>query len=260
MNNKGWYAPFLVAVVIISTITLYGQLQKKTDALDYYIGDRQQELLGLNNDVKLYEVYVREAARLAIQQTVNDVAALPNYQGLTSPRGIALQYCVQLNSYDEPEDFYVTPHIQDGITEAFNKNINGYLERYTQHTDWQIPKNAFELYVSQNTLTGVAVTPSTFTIRDFTGRTIGEASYKPTFKITYDHGFDRYPHVYDTFEAISRDCSYSDDPESCARAYLEPSWQLSERNERLYQFEIPRGTTNSCYLLYLPGKPAQPST
>src|SRR3989344_3207813 len=66
MNKKGVdYAALMVIVVIIAVGTLYMQITKKTASFEREIGETQAPILALNSETVLYEMYVREAAKLA---------------------------------------------------------------------------------------------------------------------------------------------------------------------------------------------------
>ena len=67
MNKKGYdYAALMVIVVIIAVSALYFQVIKKTNGMNHEIGELQASVLKINSEVTLYQLFVKESAKLAV--------------------------------------------------------------------------------------------------------------------------------------------------------------------------------------------------
>ncbi|VVB81071.1 Uncharacterised protein [uncultured archaeon] len=252
MNKKGLdYAALLTVIVLISLVTLFANLQGKLYKTGRFLGDAQSPMLSINTEAQFYQAYVKEAAKLAIEQTVNDVAQNPQYQGL-SPSD-----CVQLNTLNLPKQLAYT-NLHDGINTAFNKNMNKYMTEYAQKTKYTIPLDNFKATAFKGELTGVSVKPTTIPIKDYAGKVFGNASFRPSIKIQYNHGFETYPEIFRTLTAIVGQCSYATDTAACTIKILPANWKIEQKGD-IFQFRIPRGTTETCYALIIPPKTTTPT-
>ncbi len=179
MNEKGQYYPaMLVIIAVIGVMALYVNLQNKIEKTGGYIGEAQISVLGVDNEILYYQTYVQEAAKQAMKKTVYNVASSGN--------------CAYLNTPEKPKEVML-PNLQEEITTAFNKNMNNYAKQY--EPGWIIPTDNFELLIEKDRITGVAIKPTIFPIKNYAGRQIGTAAYRPVFSINYAHGFDDSPDV-----------------------------------------------------------------
>src|SRR3989344_6086458 len=145
MNKKGYdYAALMVIVVIIAVGALYVQIAKKTQGMEREIGESQAAILKINSETTLYEVYVQEAAKLALKKSGDCVASLADAD--------------------------------------FIEELNRQLTKYAELKKYTIPPT-FELAFTGKELVGVALQPTIIPITDKKGKQLGTALYKPTFKI-----------------------------------------------------------------------------
>jgi len=252
MNKKGIdYAALLTVMVLISLVSLFANLQTKLYTTGRFLGDAQSPMIGINNEVQFYQAYVKEAAKLAAEKTVNDVAQNPQYQGL------GISDCIQLNTINLPKQLTQT-NLQEGINTAFNYNINRYMTEYKQKTGYDIPMNNFKISALKGEFIGVSVKPTIIPIKDFSGKFLGNASFRPSFKIPYKHEFETYPDIIRTLTAIVQQCSYTANPSECTIKSLPTKWKV-EQNGDIFKFRIPRGTTETCYALIIPPKTTTPT-
>ncbi|HLC32921.1 MAG TPA: hypothetical protein VJJ82_03780 [Candidatus Nanoarchaeia archaeon] len=145
MNNKGYdYAALMVIVVIIAVSTLYVQVLKKTQGFEHEIGDTQAPVLKLNSEVTLYEVFVRESAKLAVGECLS-----PSW-----------------------------------TSAALNKRLNGHLQAYAARKQYNIPRDNFEIVFTGKELAGVALLPTEIPLKTKEGKQIGTALFKPSFSVS----------------------------------------------------------------------------
>ena len=145
MNKKGYdYAALMVIVVIIAVGALYVQIAKKTQGMEREIGESQAAILKINSETTLYEVYVQEAAKLALKEANNCVASLADAK--------------------------------------FIGEMDKQLKKYAGLKKYTIP-STFELAFTGKELVGVALEPTIIPVIDKKGKQLGTALYKPTFKI-----------------------------------------------------------------------------
>ena len=260
-GKKGYYTASLTVIVLISVIVIYTGLQSKLTDIGSNIGDAQSPIIGINNEVQFYQAYVQDAAKLAIEKAVDDVAVFPQLQGLSTPETIAAGYCTYLNTRERPQRLAYTVHFHEGIKAAFNQNMNIHLARYTDKTGLAIPLNNFEVTAFKGELIGVARKPTEIPIKDYAGRVLGTAGFRPSFKIKYNHKFEEYPQIFEVLANMARQCSYTPDPAECNAVKSVPNnWKVEVIGADTYQFKIPRGKKEACYVLTLPPKISQPTT
>jgi hypothetical protein len=245
MKKGAWFGAVLVIIIVMSVVILISQLLTKV-SVTRYIGDSQGPLLGVNADAKLFETFVRQAAIISIDRIISDVASNPDLQGLSGTG------CVMLNTEKTPTQVAFAPHIDRGITIAFNNNMNPLMKQYADKSGWQIPQNNFEVYAEKGKLTAVSIKPVRFQVKDYTGQVIGNASFRPGVTIGYDHKFEKYPATFLQLEKIANSCSYSADPKKCAEDLKLTNWVIEDAGSNKFKFTANFGKVSSCYLLSLP--------
>jgi len=259
MNKKGWYAPFLVILVIAAVIIVYVELQSKTAGFGRYIGDTQSAILGVDNEVLFYEAYLTVSAERALTPTLADLFSSLEHQELAAAP--LRDKCALLNTNESPRTLAHTPALHGGLTRLFNDQLNPYLERYASQRGWQIPRNNFEISIADDTVTIVALRPTFFPVRDHLGGTLGRANYKPSLDVAFASplNLDSYANFFRALTAVAEDCSYASEQAACARDILGSGVTIQELSENTlgFTFLVDFGLaqiTSPCYSLILPGK------
>ncbi|HLF54880.1 MAG TPA: hypothetical protein VI612_04115 [Candidatus Nanoarchaeia archaeon] len=214
------------------------------------LGSAQAPVLMVNSRTKLVDIFVKSAATLAMDKTVNDVALYPYYQGFTGEGTSNAGFCPTLNSEERPREIK-RPALAKGITTSFNSHFDKYIESYNTASKLNFPKSNYELYVEKGEVSGVALRPSILPLKNFKKEDVGTISYHSSFKLNYNHKFEDYPIAFDRIAEIAQDCVYSSDPKVCAEGRKLPGWTI-EKTDNMLRFQIPRGAVSSCYLLVLP--------
>src|SRR3989344_3813610 len=125
MNKKGIdYAALLVVVVLICIGVLYISVLEKKQAVGRSFGKTQLDILNANNDLYYYEIYVRNAAKIALKETIKE---LQKETKLTK-----IENCILLNSKEYPKETINIDWLKI-IEETFNKNINRYIESFERN-------------------------------------------------------------------------------------------------------------------------------
>ncbi len=244
------YAALLFVVVMIGVTTLYIQMDMVADTVPdpHKLGKIQTPILKVNTEIQLIKIFLESAANQATNKTIDYVAKYPIHQGFTEPA----VGCPTLNTLQHPKTI-TRPDLAKGITGAFNAHIGLYLEEYKTKTGIEIPTN-YELYIEKGEITGIALKPTIQLIKDTNGQDIGTVSFRANFKIKYDHKLEEYPKIYDGLEFIAQQCSYDLVPEMCVAEITPSEWKAKRVSPTEFEFTIPRGTTNACYILHLPAK------
>jgi len=249
------YAVLLAVIVIISVVVLYINLNKKVESTEKFMGDTQSGVLRINNEVLYYQAYINKAAQLSIKAAVDDMARFPQFQGLPAS-GTTADGCIILNTEEDPTRLSHTPSFHEGINVAFNNQMNKHLKEYAQKTGYEIPPGNFKVSAFTGELIGVAVKPTRIPVKDYAGRKMGDAYFRPSFKIKYDHKIDEYPRIFDILAKIAKQCSFRHITE-CDLIETR-DWSVSHAGYTL-TFHIPigiKGIKESCYVLSIP----QPTT
>ena len=247
------YAIMLLIVVVMGLLTLFIQIDNKVDSIPKDIGFEQATVMRVDAEKGFITAFVRSAAKHAMAGAVRDVASNPIYQGFsTSGQG----KCAVVNEQRIRE--VKMPNIAGGITAAFNRYMNPYLDAYQREKQVNIPTSNYELYVEKGQVSGIALRPVIMPLQDVAGRNVGKISFKPSFKLAYDHKFEEYPLIFDRLNDIAQQCPSAPDPVICAEGKkLADNWQIERQGSSL-RFIIPRGEASACYLLVLPS--AVPTT
>jgi len=143
-------------------------------------------------------------------------------------------------------------------TVAFNAAMDRHMQAYTKKTKRPIPLSNYELYLTKGKVTGIALEPVRMPIISSVAETIGEYSYKPHFEISSNHGLGDYPQITDRLAQIARTCSHIENPEECPLIKNLPDGWTVTRAWKVFspyfRFKVPRGQTQTCYMLALPAK------
>lgn len=251
MRKGTWYTAMLVVIILLAAVVVVSQLLTKV-SVTRFIGDAQGPVMSVNADARLFEAFLRESAMISMDKVVRDVASYPQLQGLQAPTTIAAGYCSLLNDEKTPTKLALIPFVGEGISTAFNNQMNSYLKQYADKAGWEVPQNNFEVFVEKGKFTAVSVRPVRFPIKDFAGKVVGNASFRPSFVIGYDHKFEEYPVTFQQLEKIASSCSYSADPKKCAEDIKLSNWAIEEAGDHTFKFTAQHGKPSSCYLLLLP--------
>lgn len=234
----------LLLAVFIGGVTMYLSVSQKVDDMQREIGETQIPLIKLNGDVEAYKVFVEHASRFALTQIKADVA-LPANQGLP---GTA---CGRLNERGRPKVLR-SPNIHGAIESSFNAKMNPYLSVYARRSGWNIPQDAFKVFVKQGKFVAIASKPTRINFGD---DSVHVASYRPAAEIEVGHGFERYKDVILTLQGFADQCAYDDDPSACI--HHSRDWS-SDNDGDVFQFRTDVGGQQVCYELILPGQDARP--
>jgi len=251
MRKGTWYGAMLVVIILLAGVVVVSQLLTKV-SVTRFIGDAQGPVMSVNADARLFEAFLRESAMISMDKVVQDVASYPQLQGLQAPSTIAAGYCSLLNDEKTPTKLALIPFVGEGIAVAFNNQMNSYLKEFADKTGWDVPQNNFEVYVERGKITAVSVRPVKFPIKDYTGKVVGNASFRPSVVLGYDHKFEEYPATFQQLEKIASSCSFSADPKKCAEDVKLPNWVIEDAADHTFKFTAQHGKASSCYLLLLP--------
>ena len=229
MNKKGYdYAALMVIVVIISVSARYVQITKKTTPFERTIGDLQASALNVNSETTLYQMYVQEAAKLAVSDFAEQLRSDP-----TELFPEAINGCISLTTHtwidwQQLLEQWVNKELLHGFRKESrhnpspatsidlarmspqNKKPGGYLSFVKEFT----PPDSFAIAIINGKIIGVALTPAEFslTIKE---QKIGKALYKPTFSIQDTFNIQELPTIVKTITTLAHDCDQ--DLATCAR-------------------------------------------
>ncbi|PIN75268.1 hypothetical protein COV18_03700 [Candidatus Woesearchaeota archaeon CG10_big_fil_rev_8_21_14_0_10_37_12] len=249
MNKKGYYELIMVILVIAGAMMIFVATNRQLATTHNYFGDSQKPLLEINSEIGYHELYLREAAKYALNKTAQELIENIELQGFQK-NIIAATYCPVLNDPENPEQNIFKIHIDKGITQSFNKHMNKYLVTYSQKNELTIPLNNFETYATNDQFIASARKPI---IIGAEGQSMVTISYQPKISINHNYQFDIYADSYDILENIFVDCSLIDQPEQCVLQKAPAAWTLENIND-MYKFTIPYMDTVLCYHLYIPSK------
>ncbi len=246
------YAILLFVVVAIGLGTLYLEMTNKIGELHKQIGDSQSPILKVDPQISQINAFVSSAARYSIEKTRTNLAS-PVAQGFTDA-------CPTLNTVSSPTTIQ-TPDLQSAINKQFNLEMDKYLDAYKNTARIEIPKDNYELYITTEEITGVAIKPANIALKGMTGREIGTINYKPSFKIKYKHELNAYPESLNTITYVAKNCIKTEKPKECADTYASSmtGWTWKEEAGKIV-FTIPHGTATTCYSLIIPPKTTTPIT
>ena len=249
MNNKGYdYAVLLLIVVLICLVMLVVQLQKKAQSVVDVIGNTQYPLLELNNDVRLYEFYLQQAAQIAMESTLKKVAT-NSVLHITSSVKQQSSDCVLINTLQDPTTFAANLTLYDGLVSTFNKEFLPALQRYERETGWKT-SNTFKLVINKTNMVVVATIPTKIPLKNLNSQVVGQAVYRPSVQLDITTSLAEYSQQIDFLKLIIRECSYQQNP-ACLGEFLPPDWTYDVA-EGLYRINILREHGTSCYLMHLP--------
>ncbi len=240
LNKKALdYAMLLWVVVAIAVLLLYVGLQSRITRVGT-IGEVEIPIMRTQAEKDFLINYVTEAARLSMPATQKTEA------------------CAFANTKDRPTMLTLQLNVSDSKTKEFNKKMDEYLTAYATKTKQDIPLTNYELYITKGEIAGIAIEPVIMPLKDFTGQTIGAFTFKPNFKIKYDHKLEEYPQIKTILEMIAKECSDIEKPEDCVAKRMPTSWSVTKKDDE-YTFIINLGKTQPCYILYLPEKTTTPT-
>lgn len=246
MNRKGVdFAAFMIIIAWFAIMLWFVSLASKHKAVGHDLGDVQFPVLKINSDVRFYQVFVREAGKLASQGAMNAVLGNPaRIEGVAVEKG-----CVMLNMGDESKAI-VWPSVQGAIGREFNKRMDGYLRKYAENTKWKIPSSDFELFVENNKVTGVAVRPTELSVGD--GKQVGTAFFRPSFEVEFDTGVSAFVDALKRLDVVAASCSFQADPLVCARQKSIETWKVEKGEGDVVTFTVPQAAGLACFGLHLP--------
>ncbi|RMD58277.1 hypothetical protein D6825_01395 [Candidatus Woesearchaeota archaeon] len=242
MNSKGLdYAALLVLITLAGSAMLYLQVSKKWDAINSkQLGELQESILEVESQVRLYEAFVRSAARRSIEKVALSSIRKPSLQGF---EGVG---CSVLNSFDNPR-VLLSHDLFNALSKELNSEIDKYLLEYNRKAEGvSAPLNNFVFYFEKGRVKGVALKPTIFSRKGLV------FSVRPSFDVIFPHMFERYVASYEVLESIAERCALSADVESCAKD-VPQGWSVERSGDR-FTFKVPFNVDSACYVLFLPGQ------
>jgi len=235
-NKKGIdYAVLLVVVVFISVGALYGQVSKQPGSLEK-LGEAQTPILQANVEARLLETYMRESAKLSIEETKQKI----RHSGPDS--------CIVSNTRAQPEVVSsILPLVEQKFTESFDVYLSRYeSEKSKRSPGWQIPRNALSLAVSDSNVIGIYEKPIRIPLIDVVGKDAGSVVLRPAFEVRSD-AFKSLSAGFKEVESIASSCSQSSNISDCISS--KASLRVESEGE-LYRFISPND--EFCLSLHFP--------
>lgn len=202
MNKKGLdYAALLLLVVIIGLVIIFVQVQSKLDKVSN-LGVNQENILRVNNDVKLFERYLRDASEIAMGNVLVEFSEI----GRTKEEA-----CPLIKKDSSP--VILEPH----LTTFFNQHINPYLMNHAIISKYDIPVNNFKIGIEGNDFVISAVKPITMKLAGEKG----EVSVRPIIILpNYVDRFGEYDEYLERARNVLRNCDGNENPFECSKSHL----------------------------------------
>lgn len=210
MNKKGQdYAALLLLVVIIGLVIIFVQVQNKFNNVSN-LGANQENILRVNNDIKLFERYLRDASEIAMGNVLVEFSEI----GRAKEDG-----CPLITKESSP--IILEPH----LTTRFNQHINLYLINHAIISKYDIPVNNFKIGIDGNDFVISAVKPITMKLAGEKG----EVSVRPIIVLpNYVDRFGEYDEYMEKARTVLRNCDGKENPFECSKSHLNTDavWEL----------------------------------
>jgi len=228
MNKKGFdtYAALLLVVVIIALGILFVQIQTKFSKIST-IGEHQTKILGMNNELDLFEFYLTMASEYSFDNALLDVINAKPF--ITTSEKIEFGQCT------EP---IISESFEPKLTERFNYYLKQYLVYFGKDSNFELMETDFLLGASGLDIIVSSKNQITMNFRDKDGKFI----YRPVVLIDRANKLREYKSWTDLIKTITKMCNKSEDPMVCGKTFTEIyGWNITEE-EGIYYVIIPLRT------------------
>ncbi len=252
MRGQLDYPFFLVLVVLVASGFLVVQVGGKL-GFERDLGTAQVAVLKVNNDVLLFDSFVKDASKQVLEGIFDNEREDPLLFFSSKAEG---SNCALANDPSAPKEV-VPLNVQARLAEKLTAGLRPYLASYDAQSTVKSANINFEVGIQDNSLSILALEPIEFAIIDKDGIQLGKASHRSAFKLDFPHTLNNYISANEVLSRVASKCSFLPDPLKCAQDEASAWSPIALDGDRV-RFSADSSQNQPCYILFLP-KQAEPS-